>query len=352
MNFFDKCSSTEIRAAAAKTTGPWKSFFKDNRTRPLLGHVNQIRIDSVAHVVQANTVMPYGSPFLDSSTHSSAGSLAILYLRRDLLIPVLLGRSSAGSEQEDSAREDGKEEEEVDRVVHTRFGSYPHSQLIGVAWGSQIAAKKVETDGRGRKRRKRRKLGDGAERNEAATDTRVKTGENVADDGGHVERDRGFIYILKPTPELWAQCLPHRTQIIYTPDYSYIIFRLHMRPGEVVLEAGAGSGSFTHAAARAIFNGFPPLNQGDRFDDRRHCHRYGRIYSFECFEPRAAALRKEIKQHGLDRVVSILDRDVCKDGFRVADGETGELQFQADAIFLDMPTPWCVQSQIPLYLMT
>lgn len=30
-----------------------------------------------------------------------------------------------------------------------------------------------------------------------------------------------FAYILHPTPELWTLCLPHRTQIIYTPDIRY-----------------------------------------------------------------------------------------------------------------------------------
>jgi tRNA (adenine57-N1/adenine58-N1)-methyltransferase len=27
-----------------------------------------------------------------------------------------------------------------------------------------------------------------------------------------------YAFVLHPTPELWTLCLPHRTQIIYTPD--------------------------------------------------------------------------------------------------------------------------------------
>ncbi|RXG61073.1 hypothetical protein Avbf_18213, partial [Armadillidium vulgare] len=32
---------------------------------------------------------------------------------------------------------------------------------------------------------------------------------------------RGYAYVLYPTPELWTLTLPHRTQILYTPDISF-----------------------------------------------------------------------------------------------------------------------------------
>ena len=59
--------------------------------------------------------------------------------------------------------------------------------------------------------------------------------------------------------------LPHRTQVVYTPDYSYILQRLKVRPGSRIIEAGAGSGSFTHASARAVFSGYPG-GQNDKVD--------------------------------------------------------------------------------------
>ena len=34
---------------------------------------------------------------------------------------------------------------------------------------------------------------------------------------------QGFIHLIHPTPELWTLSLPHRTQIVYTTDSSYIV---------------------------------------------------------------------------------------------------------------------------------
>jgi tRNA (adenine57-N1/adenine58-N1)-methyltransferase len=62
----------------------------------------------------------------------------------------------------------------------------------------------------------------------------------------------GYIYLLRPTPELWTLSLPHRTQILYTPDIAYITMRLGIRVGGRVIEAGTGSGSMTHALARGV----------------------------------------------------------------------------------------------------
>lgn len=57
--------------------------------------------------------------------------------------------------------------------------------------------------------------------------------------GTKVELSRGWAYVLQPTPELWTQTLPHRTQIIYTPDISMIVYQLEVKPGSVVVESGA-----------------------------------------------------------------------------------------------------------------
>ena len=44
--------------------------------------------------------------------------------------------------------------------------------------------------------------------------------------------------MLKPTPELWTQAVPHRTQILYQADISLIVFRLLCKPGDTVIESG------------------------------------------------------------------------------------------------------------------
>ena len=49
---------------------------------------------------------------------------------------------------------------------------------------------------------------------------------------------RGFVFLLHPTPELWTLCLPHRTQILYIADISFISTYLDMKPGSTVIESG------------------------------------------------------------------------------------------------------------------
>uniref|UniRef100_A0ACB8G777 tRNA (Adenine(58)-N(1))-methyltransferase catalytic subunit trmt61a n=1 Tax=Sphaerodactylus townsendi TaxID=933632 RepID=A0ACB8G777_9SAUR len=47
----------------------------------------------------------------------------------------------------------------------------------------------------------------------------------------------GWVYILHPTPELWTLNLPHRTQILYSTDISFITMMLELKPGSVVCES-------------------------------------------------------------------------------------------------------------------
>lgn len=152
---------------------------------------------------------------------------------------------------------------------NTRFGSFPHDSMIGLQYGSQITTPK----------------------------------------------DRGFVYLLQPTPELWTMSLPHRTQIVYTPDSSYILQRLNVTVGSKVIEAGTGSGSFTHAFARTVNDA-------------------GKLFTFEFHESRYQTAKDEFLKHGLTNTI-INHRDVCKNGFEIEN-----ITLDADAIFLDLPSPW------------
>ena len=259
------------------------------------------------------------SPFLTPSTRSKSDEPALLYLRRDLTTPTILRTY----DDENLGYQEGK-------VANTRFGSFPHSTLIDQSWGSQIIASKVDTGSRGRKnKRKAAELDSPAaeENNDGAKP--LKTVQAASS---------GFLHLLCPTPETWTISLPHRTQVVYTPDYSYILHRLQARPGGTVIEAGAGSGSFTHAAARAVFNGYPP-SEAEAATPAIKKRRLGKVCSFEFHEQRAGRVRDEIRDHGLDGIVKVTHRDVYENGFLLGDPKTGNSP-KANAIFLDLPAPW------------
>lgn len=134
----------------------------------------------------------------------------------------------------------------------------------------------------------------------------------------------GFIHLIHPTAEMWTISLPHRTQIVYTHDSAYICQRLNVVSGTRVIEAGTGSGSFTHSFARNV-----------GFD--------GKVFTYEFHEPRYLEAKDELHRHGLDMNTLITHRDVCKDGFEIADiPESFQVNgnINAQVIFLDLPSPW------------
>ncbi|ORY25237.1 tRNA methyltransferase complex GCD14 subunit-domain-containing protein [Naematelia encephala] len=153
-------------------------------------------------------------------------------------------------------------------VFHNKYGRYPHDELVGQKYGSKIHSPAPNP---------------------------------------------GFVFALRPTPELWTLSLPHRTQILYMPDIAYITMRLGVRVGGSVIEAGTGSGSMTHALSRSV---------GKR----------GRVQSYEYHRVRWEKAKVEFEEHGLDNVI-LQHRNVCKDGF--GDDVSG-----VEAVFLDLPAPW------------
>ncbi|POR33761.1 tRNA (Adenine(58)-N(1))-methyltransferase catalytic subunit trm61 [Tolypocladium paradoxum] len=251
------------------------------------------------------------SPFLEPGLKTAPNTLAIASLSRDNFQPLTLEQSIGAV--------DGYAE---GATLNTRFGSFPHSTLLDIPWGSQVRASVVDTGSRGRKRR----------RDEVESEDTPIPSQDEGDDKATpsslakaVVASSGFIYILRPTPELWTSSLPHRTQVVYTPDYSYILQRIRARPGSRIIEAGAGSGSFTHASARAVYSGYP----------RNAAEKKGKVFSFEFHEPRYEKMQEEIKNHSLEGIVHITHRDVYRDGFSI-DGKSPE----ATAVFLDLPAPW------------
>ncbi|KIY71968.1 tRNA methyltransferase complex subunit Cpd1 [Cylindrobasidium torrendii FP15055 ss-10] len=156
---------------------------------------------------------------------------------------------------------------EAGKDFNSRFGNYKHDDFIGTPYGSKVGARS----------------------------------------------GRGFIHLLRPTPELWTMALPHRTQILYHADISFITSWLNIKKGSKVIEAGTGSGSFSHSVIRSIGS-------------------TGHLWSYEFHEARETKAREEFARHGFSDIVTLTHRNVCKDGFTVAD--------TVDALFLDIPAPW------------
>lgn len=313
-----------------------------------------------AHIASQRAAMGI-SPFFNTPPLVEAGDLAILHLKRDSMLPVKL-RATADEGYVEGA------------VANTRFGSFPHTTLIGLQWGSQVRASKVDTGTRGRKGKKAKQVegaghmptalpeqdaapvaGSGAASEEVNRKRRLedhdaetpakKLKQQCAEESSEgskgqspaatpVEAGSGFIHLLQPTPETWTASLDHRTQVVYTSDYSYILQRLRVKPGSAIIEAGAGSGSFTHAAARAVFAGCSTSPFSD--SPRNPEFKPGRVYSFEFHAHRVEKLQQEVTQHGLDGVVHLTHRDVCTDGFLLHDSSSPGAQ----AVFLDLPAPW------------
>ena len=153
-----------------------------------------------------------------------------------------------------------------DATFGNRFGQFHHNSIINKKYGSKIESK----------------------------------------------NQKSYFYALFPTPELWTRTVPHRTQILYQADISLITMMLEMRPGTVMIEAGTGSGSFSHSIARTIAPN-------------------GTLFTFEYNQTRAEICKQEFLEHGISNAI-IEHRDVCKDGF----GDVGNV----DCVFLDLPSPW------------
>lgn len=127
--------------------------------------------------------------------------------------------------------------------------------------------------------------------------------------------------MLHPTPELWTESLPHRTQILYGSDISMVMLELdlsvslpppapaslktlvhkrwvptshrfiHSKPGSVVVESGTGSGSLSHAFLRTIAPN-------------------GHLHTFEFHPERARAAGDEFTAHGKFFCIVVVHRRV------------------------------------------
>jgi len=135
--------------------------------------------------------------------------------------------------------------------------------------------------------------------------------------GTAVRSHRGDVFwLLEPSMEELIRYLPRQTQILYPKDIGYILLKLSVRPGRLVLEAGTGSGGLTLALAHAVW----PL---------------GRVVTYEVRPEMQALARRNLEREGLAEMVTWRIRDIAE-GFE---------ETEADALFLDLPEPWAYLPQ-------
>ncbi len=113
--------------------------------------------------------------------------------------------------------------------------------------------------------------------------------------------------------------IKRQTQIMYPKDMGMICLKLGVGPGRTILEAGSGSGGFT--VALSWFAG--PT---------------GRIHTFEAREEFHKLARRNLAWAGVGGNVALHLRDIA-DGFGPDDPDILAGQ-RADALFLDVRTPW------------
>jgi tRNA (adenine57-N1/adenine58-N1)-methyltransferase len=130
--------------------------------------------------------------------------------------------------------------------------------------------------------------------------------------GATVRTHLGYpFYLLRPSTDDLVRDLPRKSQIIFPKDSGYIMMKLGVRPGALVIEAGTGSGGLCLALATLV---------GDA----------GRVVSYDMREDLQRVAIRNMERAGLAARVTFKLRDIAE-GFD---------ESEADALFLDVLTPW------------
>jgi len=124
-------------------------------------------------------------------------------------------------------------------------------------------------------------------------------------------------FILQPSLGDLLKEMPRNTQIMYPKEIGFVLVTMGIGEGELVVEAGTGSGALTCALAFAV-------------------GKTGRVVSYEARPEMQAQAMKNLNRLGLLDRVEFKLRDIGE-GF----DETG-----VDALFLDVPNPYDYIGQV------
>lgn len=154
---------------------------------------------------------------------------------------------------------------------------------------------------------------------------KVKKGKRLDTDKGYIlheqligkeygetlKMSKGEAYLLKPTPMDIYTTLARPSQVIYPKDAAYIVYAAGIQPGDVVVEAGTGSGFL--AITLAYFLG-----------------PNGKVISYDIRED----MQDKARQNAA--MLNLLDRII----FKTKDIRQGIDEKDVSAVILDMPDPW------------
>jgi tRNA (adenine57-N1/adenine58-N1)-methyltransferase len=130
--------------------------------------------------------------------------------------------------------------------------------------------------------------------------------------GEVVQSHNGEVFaLLRPTLGEYLRRVKRNTQIVFPKEAGFILMHLNVGPGSKIVECGTGSGSLTCAFAHFV---------GD----------HGHVYTYDRREEFSQLARRNAERWGVaDRIT-----------FKVRSLDEGFDERDADAVFLDLPTPW------------
>lgn len=132
--------------------------------------------------------------------------------------------------------------------------------------------------------------------------------------GSRIISNTGTEFVaLKPSLRDFIFKSQRKTQITYPKDVALIVMFSGIGPGSRVVESGTGTGALTSALAHYV--------KPD-----------GRVYSYEIRDVFIETASKNLKRANLLDYVELKNRDIT----------TGIDETEADAVVLDLATPWLV----------
>ncbi len=138
-----------------------------------------------------------------------------------------------------------------------------------------------------------------------------QSGEAVTSATGHIA------LALEPALEDLMRHLKRGSQVIYPKDAAWLVYRMNLRAGSRVIEAGTGSAGLTMALAWTV----APT---------------GMVYTYEVREEAYRGARANLERVGLLPYVT-MQQGAIEDGFA---------QVGVDALFLDVREPWAYMTQV------